>query len=169
MRKLHILKAIVDFTWIFAIPLVMVIIAFIPAIFFYDFGDLNITINSINFNSVDSSMPLKLLLALNALNYLLIIYALYLFRRVLYFFLLVKVFDNKVIQLFNKIGYLLTISGVVTLVLSFLSKLYFEQKMSLEFGLNPYIVIVCLGLFFMVLGEIFIVAKTAKQENDLTI
>jgi hypothetical protein len=50
-----------------------------------------------------------------------------------------------------------------------ISKIYFEQKISLEFGLNQHIVIICLGLFFIILSEIFQIAKTAKQENDLTI
>ena len=46
---------------------------------------------------------------------------------------------------------------------------YYQQKVSLELGLNQHIIIICLGLFFMVLSEIFKIAKNAKQENDLTI
>ena len=169
MKKLNILKAIVDFVWFVSIPIIIIITLFIPAIFFYNFNDLNITINSINFKQIENNITLKLLLALTALNYLLIISALFYFRKVLTIFLSVKIFDNKVIYLFNKIGYLLTISGIASLILSIVSKLYFEQKVTLEFGLNQHLVLICLGLFFMVLSEIFKIAKIAKQENDLTI
>jgi hypothetical protein len=74
-----------------------------------------------------------------------------------------------VIASFQKIGNLLTISGFISLIISIISKIYFEQKVTLEFGLNQHLVIICLGLFFLVLSEVFKIAKNAKQENDLTI
>jgi hypothetical protein len=167
MRKINILKAIVDLLWIFSMPIVLLIIGFSIAIFFVDLGELNIKINSVNFNS--DTLLSKTLLVISALNYLLIIAALYFFRKVLNYFIRVKIFEETVITSFKKIGNLLSVSGIISLTISMISKVYFEQKISLEFGLNQHIVIICLGLFFIILSEIFQIAKTAKQENDLTI
>ncbi|MGJ8759499.1 DUF2975 domain-containing protein [Polaribacter sp. R2A056_3_33] len=167
MRKINILKAIVDLLWIFSMPIVLVIIGFSVAIFFVDLGDLNIKINSIGLNT--DTLFSKTLLVVSALNYLLIVAALYFFKKVLNHFVRVKIFEETVISSFKKSGNLLFISGIISLTISMISKVYFQQKVTLEFGLNQHLVIICLGLFFLVLSEIFKVAKNQKQENDLTI
>jgi hypothetical protein len=167
MRKINILKGIVDLLWIFSMPIVLVIIGFSIAIFFVNLGELNIKINSVNFNG--NTLLSKILLIISALNYLLIIAALYFFRKVLNYFIRVKIFEETVITSLKKIGNLLAVSGIISLTISMISKIYFEQKISLEFGLNQHIVIICLGLFFLILSEIFKIAKSTKQENDLTI
>lgn len=167
MRKLQILKTIIDFLWIVSTPAIIVIIGLVTMLFFSDLGDLNLKINSVNFNSNDALS--KVLLSISALNYLLIIAALFYFRKAVHFFLRVKIFDDIVIKSFQKIGNLLVISGIVSLSISMFYTTYYQQKVSLELGLNQHIIIICLGLFFMVLSEIFKIAKNAKQENDLTI
>ena len=167
MRKINILKAIVDLLWIFSMPIVLLILGFSIAIFFVELGELNIKINSVNFNN--DTLLSKRLLVISGLNYLLIIAALYFFRKILSYFIRVKIFEETVISSFKKIGNLLSISGIISLTISMISKVYFEQKVSLEFGLNQHLVIICLGLFFLVLSEVFKIAKHQKQENDLTI
>jgi hypothetical protein len=167
MKKLQILKAIIDFLWIISMPAILMIIGLVIVLFFSDLGDLNLKINSVNFNSND--IVSKTLLAISALNYLLIITALYFFRKALHMFLRVKIFDDIVIKSFHKIGNLLAISGIISLTIALFQRTYFEQKVSLELGLNQHVIIICLGLFFMVLSEIFKIAKNTKQENDLTI
>ena len=167
MRKLNILKAIVDLLWIFSTPMILILIGFSIAIFFTDLSNLNIEMNSVNFD--ENGILSKILFSISALNYVLIIAALYYFRKVLNHFIRVKIFEKTVIKSFKIVGNLLTISGFISLIISIVSKVYFEQKITLEFGLNQHIVIICLGLFFMILSEIFKVAKNAKQENDLTI
>ncbi|OAD46599.1 DUF2975 domain-containing protein [Polaribacter atrinae] len=167
MRKINILKAIVDLLWILSMPIVLVIIGFSIAVFFVDLGDLNIKINSIGLNT--DTLFSKTLLVVSALNYLLIVAALYFFKKILNYFIRVKIFEEKVISSFKKMGNLLFISGIISLTISMISRFYFLQKVTLEFGLNQHLVIICLGLFFLVLSEIFKVAKNQKQENDLTI
>jgi len=167
MRKINILKAIVDLLWIFSMPIVLVILGFSIAIFFVDLSELNIKINSVNFNT--DTLLSKILLVISGLNYLLIIAALFFFRKVLNYFIRVKIFKETVILSFKKIGNLLSVSGIISLTISMISKVYFEQKVSLEFGLNQHLVVICLGLFFLVLSEVFKIAKHQKQENDLTI
>ena len=166
MKKINILKAIVDLLWIFSMPIVLLIIGFAISIFFIDLSALNLKINAVQ---LDSNIKSKIIFAVTALNYLLIIAALYFFRKVLHYFLRVKIFENEVINSFKKIGNLLAISGIISLITSSISKIYFEQKVALEFGLNQHLVIICFGLFFLILSEIFKIAKHQKQENDLTI
>jgi hypothetical protein len=148
-------------------PVILVILGFSIAIFFIDLGALNIEMNSVNFN--DNNILTKVLFVVSSINYLLIIAALYFFRKVLNYFIRVKIFEETVIKSFQKIGNLLIISGFISLLISILGKIYFEQKITLEFGINQHLVIICLGLFFLILSEIFKIAKSAKQENDLTI
>jgi len=167
MKKINILKTIVDLLWIFSMPVVLIIIGVSFTTFFVDLSDLNIELNTINMNQND--LFSKILFVISSLNYLLLIVALYFFRKVLTNFVRVRVFEEVVISSFKKIGNLLTFSGFISLIISIIGKIYFEQKVSLEFGLNQHLVIICLGLFFLVLSEIFKIAKNAKQENDLTI
>jgi hypothetical protein len=167
MKKINILKTIVDLLWIFSMPVVLIIIGVSFTTFFVDLSDLNIELDTININQND--LFSKILFVISSLNYLLLILALYFFRKVLTNFVRVRVFEEVVISSFKKIGNLLTFSGFISLIISIIGKIYFEQKVSLEFGLNQHLVLICLGLFFLVLSEIFKIAKNAKQENDLTI
>jgi hypothetical protein len=167
MKKINILKTIVDLLWIFSMPVVLIIIGVSFTTFFVDLSDLNIELDTININQND--LFSKILFVISSLNYLLLIVALYFFRKVLTNFVRVTVFEELVISSFKKIGNLLTFSGFISLIISIIGKIYFEQKVSLEFGLNQHLVLICLGLFFLVLSEIFKIAKNAKQENDLTI
>jgi len=167
MKKINILKAIVDLLWIFSMPVILIIVGFSFAVFFIDIGDLNIEINSINFDQNDLSS--KILFIISTLNYLFIIAALYFFREILNNFIRIKIFERTVIIGFKKIGNLLIVSGLISLIISIIGTVYFKQKVSISFGLNEYLVIICLGLFFLVLSEIFKIAKYTKQENDLTI
>ena len=167
MKKINILKTIVDLLWIFSMPVVLIIIGVSFTTFFVDLSDLNIELDTININQND--LFSKILFVISSLNYLLLIVALYFFRKVVTNFVSIRVFEEVVISSFKKIGNLLTFSGFISLIISIIGKIYFEQKVSLEFGLNQHLVIICLGLFFLVLSEIFKIAKNAKQENDLTI
>lgn len=167
MKKINILKTIVDLLWIFSMPVVLIIIGVSFTTFFVDLSDLNIELDTININQND--LFSKILFVISSLNYLLLIVALYFFRKVLTNFIRVRIFEEVVISSFKKIGNLLTFSGFISLIISIIGKIYFEQKVSLEFGLNQHLVLICLGLFFLVLSEIFKIAKNAKQENDLTI
>jgi len=137
-------------------------------LFIYDdLGSIDLEVINIALFSADTFG--KFLISIVLLTYGLLIYCLFLFRKLLRYFINRKVFDEYVIKTFHKIGILLVISGVITLVISFVSRLHFQQEFKIEIGMNEHLVVLCLGLFFMVLSEIFRIAKTAKQENDLTI
>lgn len=50
----------------------------------------------------------------------------------------------------------------------FINTIY-EGEIKLELGLNGFILMIALGLFFMILSELFQIAKKQKEENELTI
>jgi hypothetical protein len=167
MKKINVLKWIVNVLWIFSMPLILLIIGFSIAILFIDLGDLNIEVNTINFDQ--NNLFSKVLFVISILNYLLIIAALYFFRKVLNHFIRVKIFEGTVITSFKKTGNLLIISGLISLIVSIIGTMYFKEKVSISLGLDQNVVTICLGLFFLILSEIFKIAKSTKQENDLTI
>lgn len=168
MRKIQVLKALVDFIWIVSMPFIPIALLLIPFMFLYtDLGVFHININGIKIEIID--FPSKILGSIAIITGLLAIYVLYLFRKMLRYFLNMKIFDNHVITSFNKIGGLLIIIGFISVALSISAKLYLNQSFSLNIGLNANIITLASGIFFLILSEVFKIANTMKQENELTI
>lgn len=168
MRKINILKAIVDFIWIIAVPITAPLtIIFIVIIFFDGFSDIDYDFLGIELKL--NNILSKILIALLGICFLLQIYCLHIFRKVLVYFKQVKIFDDFVISSFNKIGKLLIISGVSILIIGFIGRAYLHNQISVSLGFHPYLLTIGLGLFFQILSEIFKIAKKTKHENDLTI
>jgi hypothetical protein len=167
MRKIKILKAIVDFIWwtsiigltvIFFI-LIGVLIGIIPV-------SPNFTINKIDTQNL-TTLQQTILIILNLVN-LLIIYCLYLFRQIIHSFNSLKIFNLLIIKNFNRIGFHLVIVGFAYILNNFLTHIFNNVlQVELEFGVG--IGCISLGLFSIILSEIFTIAKTAKQENESTI
>ena len=95
--------------------------------------------------------------------------AIYLFKNVLREFQKTKVFSPKVSDSFYKMGIVLLISALLTGVPSFLYRILSRLKFELEFGLSPFLLLLCFGLFFMILSEVFKIGQHAKEENELTV
>lgn len=168
MKKLNILKTLVDILWIVSgIPLVPLTLFFAVYMFFDD--EILKLFNVIDDGVIITPWSLKILVLLVIALVLISVYSFYLFRKTLRYFLRRNPFDDFVISTYNKIGNLLMISGIAGSILSFGFHLFFKSSLALNFGFSPYIFVICLGLFFMVLSETFKVAKTAKEENELTI
>ncbi|WP_435413843.1 DUF2975 domain-containing protein [Polaribacter aestuariivivens] len=103
------------------------------------------------------------------------------FRKILTLFSHVKVFHTDVIKLFNKTGRYLIIFGIAKIIIVWLPISYTFLSINgdsftardihmTNFTLNfNYFIWIAIGLFFIVLSEIFKEAKELKQENDLTI
>ena len=164
MRKIYILKAIVELLWIVTMPIILLIPLMIFLIFNYDLNDLDFfKINDISLSV--STLLGKVIISILLLSYGFLIYSLYLFKKTLRYFLQLKIFDNYIIISFHKIGVLLTIWGMLTSILTFFSRLYFKQKIVFSIGLNEHIVVLCLGLFFMILSEVFKIAKNSPRHK----
>ena len=168
MRKLNVLKTIVDILWIlamFSIPLILFLFVFI--FLSDDISIYNIKINGLEVQSTSGFT--NLILGVMLFIYFLLIYCIFLFKKVLRCFQQLKIFDEIVIVYFNKIGYLLVISSILYGGASFLYTSIYSKKLSLEIGFNSFLIMLCLGFFFIVLSEIFKISKKLKEENELTI
>lgn len=165
MKKLNILRAIVQFLWIMSMLSVPVIVLLIPGVFFID--DFNFSINGNSIKVFD--LVTKLIFVCYAVSYLLFIYVLFLFKNIIREFLRAKVFSELVIKNFHLIGIILSIVGLASTIISFIYRIHSKGKFQIDLGLSNNIITLCFGLFFMVLSEIFKISKNLKQENDLTI
>ena len=167
MKKLNILKTIVDLFFIIALITIPIMLFFIGFAIFSETPKLPININGTRYDTFNTNT--KLILVASMFSYLLLIYVVYLFKGILREFQKTKVFSFFVFQSFNKMGIMLIISAFLTGIPSFLYPLFSESKFVLEFSMSPFLLMLCFGLFFMILSEIFKIAKQAKEENELTV
>lgn len=169
MKKLVVLKSLVDYTWLIScIPLLIAL----PVIVIWMFIDSKL-IEKLNLVTEESTST-ELIYAMFYVILISIliyvgIYCFYLFRKTLRYSQKSKPFHSDVIRNFNKIGKLLNVIGIGGCLGIFFGQFFLKNVLSISFGISPYVMIICLGLFFMILSELFKVAKVAKEENELTI
>lgn len=167
MRKLYLLKAIIDFVWIMALISVPFLLIFVGYLLISNEPfDIPITTNGIKITVLDLNAKIALFFA--TLSYLVLFYGLYLIKNLLRLFQLKIIFDNKIIFYFNRIGNLLILSGFVSGIPAFFYKVA-QGEIKIEIGANPFLYLISLGLFFTVLAEVFKMGKQLKEENELTI
>ncbi|CAM1348851.1 DUF2975 domain-containing protein [Tenacibaculum insulae] len=167
MRKLHILKSLVDFLFITTSCVVPFLILGMPTVFILSE---NITSDFLKINITESITILhKVFFAIFLLSYLLIYYTIYKFRLVLNEFVRARIFTEKVIANLKSAGNILMIAGLLMIISEVGFNLIIESIISFNFGISTHYLCICFGLFFVVLSEIFKVSKNMKQENDLTI
>lgn len=168
MKKFNILKTIVDFTWInlcfgFSIFLVLVSILIFSNNKEKDF---NLEFNGITINEI--GIIEKIYLVFLLIFIALIIYIYYQFKKLLRNFARRKIFIDENIKLFKIMGYNLVISAFLYTIPSFFYQFY-TNKIVLSIGYSYFFILLVLGLFFMVLSEIFQISKQQKEENELTV
>jgi len=167
VRKLYLLKAIIDFVWIMALISVPFLLIFVGYLLISNEPfDIPITTNGIKITVLDLNAKIALFFA--TLSYLVLFYGLYLIKNLLRLFQLKIIFDNKIIFYFNRIGNLLILSGFVSGIPAFFYKVA-QGEIKIEIGANPFLYLISLGLFFTVLAEVFKMGKQLKEENELTI
>ena len=170
MRKLYLLKALADLFWFLSVIAIMGMLAFLPILFLSKEPiDIPIKINGEKILAVD--LISKLILLGYTIAYCFFMYGIFLFRKVLNHFAKRQIFEETVINLLNKIGKLFLIASLISGLISFFSKIYLEREAELGIGssFDSFLFSASLGLFFMVLSEVFANAKNIKEENDLTI
>lgn len=167
MKKLNFLKAIVDFVWIMALitfPMIVVFAGYL--IITKEPLEIPIKMNGVLIEISDFRSKILFVAIIIASGFL--IYVLYLFKKLMEMFKNKIIFENIVIDNLNKIGIYLSIAAVLFGISGvFVNLLHNEMK--LEIGLNSYVLLFALGLFFMVLSEVFKIAKNMKEENELTV
>ena len=150
MRRLSLLKTVTDILFVFAmigviftLPLILMV-AVIPE-------QVPFTLNG-DAESLKGKTEWELIIFLLIIyiGYLFLVYALYLFKKTLVLFQKRIIFDALAPMIF----FALTDNPV---------------QLKVSFGLNESLLIAGLGLFFMVLSEVFLMAKNLKTENELTV
>lgn len=171
MRKIHLLKTIVDFVWITSIiGYGLIFILILGVLFNADWISPKFTISDVSYSSMSISTKI-IFLAFYLINGF-ILYCLHLFRQIIQSFKNLKIFENIVIKNFQKIGNFILFLGFFNLFFNFIFTFFIEneivKKVSVSLSGNLFLFL-GLGFFFMILSEIFKIAKNTKQENDLTI
>ncbi len=166
MRKLNFLKGIVDFVWITMLITIPFLLFFIVMVLIdSEPFDVPIKVNGTILEVID--LKTKVLFGFLCISASLIIYGLFLFRKLLRLFQLKIIFDLEIVILMKRLGFVIILSallgGIPNLILEIV-----KNNISLSIGLNPFVLLFSLGLFFLVLSEVFTIAKNIKEENDLT-
>jgi len=169
MRKLSILKTLIDLAFFFSAITVLSIIIFIPMMILGYADDFPIRMNGVEIAAYD--LPTKLILVCAGIGGLFFFYSLYLFRSTISFFTKRDIFNDTVIHNFNRIGKFLVASSLMISVPFLFYSVFYGSKLnvSLDVSFGSPLLAISLGLFFMVLSEVFKIAKNLKEENDLTL
>lgn len=172
MKKLQILKTVLDLFWFFSIIAIVGMLLFIPFMFINKeiLIDVPIKINGERIKIID--LTTKIILTFFVFAYCFFVYGIFLLRKILKLFSKRIIFDNVVIQLLNKIGISFLIASLFSSIPLFIYNLTHKNNYpDVEFGggFSSFLFTASLGLFFMVLSEVFSVAKNMKEENELTI
>lgn len=165
MRRLPILKTIADIIFVLAIigvffgaPLLLML-AIMPESVPFKITDTSLTAGR-------SGAELIIVIILITISYVLWIYALYMFRKVLDLFKKRVIFDERVIKYFDQIGKAIIAGYLIAAAPLFLYDTVNSNpiKINASFGFSSALITLGIGLFFMVLSEVFLIAK-GKEET----
>ena len=169
MRKLNILKACIDLAFYLSCLTVLAFLLFIP---FVVFGQMDgIPINIQGRELIVDNWQAKVVLVFALLSSLFFVFGIYLLRKTIGFFIKKDLFNVEVIRNFNLIGICVVTSTLLMIIPSFLYTAFHRTKFGfkIDAGFDSPLLVISLGLFFMVLSEVFKIAKNLKEENDLTL
>ena len=167
MRKLNILKTVLDFFYVFTL---IGIVIFVPFYLFSSEMSIPIKIKGQEFTS--TGIFSKIIVLINVVSGLLFFYSIYLLRKVVGMFQNREIFNDEIVRLFNLIGKLIVISSILSSGSIFIYNMIERNHLglSLDFGsYDSFLISLSIGLFFMVISEIFKIATAMKAENELTI
>lgn len=168
MRKLNILKSLIDIFFVFSIIGGVALLITVPMLMFSgEAFPVNIKGREV---LVDNAMAKLLILAVMVSSFI-FLYAIYLLRQTIGCFIKHEIFSAKVILNLKKIGICLIASSLLASVTLFFYNMLHHQHIgfSIDSGSDSLFLSLVLGLFFMVLSEVFKIANRIKEENDLTL
>ncbi len=169
MKKLNLLKIIIDTLWVIAMISIPITLVYIGIIFTNSslIGKQNLIIHGMFVKKF--SLFTKIIITIHLFTYLLFIYCLYLFRKILSHLKNLDIFNDYVITKMNNIGKIVISASLLSYVSGSIYQQIKENEIHFEFSFSTLFISIALGLFFMVLSEIFKIAKAQKDENELTI
>ena len=165
MRKLNILKSIVDCVLI-VLSTFFIFMIILSILFILDSEILKIAgkalLNEIKIIGIWG----KIVLIISLANSALILYILFNFKILLENFLEKLIFEIETCILLNRIGKLIIYSSFIDILSELILKL---SKSEIGFSFSSFLYRLSMGLFFLVLAEVFKMGKQLKEENDLTV
>ncbi len=170
MKKLQLLKALLDLFWFFSVIAIIGLVTFAGYLLISNRPiGIPLTINGQHF-SVDS-MASKVVLIFGCIAYGFFAFGIYQLRAVLKLFSAKMIFEQDTIRLLNNVGKNFLISSLIVCITLFFYNAFEKSTVYLDFGggFSSFLFSASLGLFFMVLSEVFAIAKAMKDENDLTV
>lgn len=167
MKKLNALKTIIDVVWIISligIPFILILslITLINPEF------IKIPIKILNKHVDVRTITGKTAVFFGFIYMGFYVYGLYLFRKLLSSFQTKLIFEESTIFILKKLGNVFIISSIIYSLTQFLMSISVE-KAKIIIGEGPFIYLLTIGLFLIVLSEVFEMGKKIKEDNELTI
>ena len=169
MKKLQFLKALLDLIWLSSIVAIVGIAAFIIYIFIHGSAGIPIKLDGQNIDI--SNNPTKILVVFGIVAYGIFVYGIFELRKLLALFSKRLIFEDENIVLLNRIGKSFLVSAALVGIPLLVYNVFCRSSVYIEIGsgFGSLLFAASLGLFFMVLSEVFKVAQMMKNENDLTV
>lgn len=167
MRKLNFLKAIVNYLWVITLIFYPLLVLFC-IITLFDKDTFDIPIKFYGNEIILDSVINKICFLIFVLGFSFIVFAIYNFRKLLNLLQKKQIFEIETSLLFKKIGTLLVYFSFIDLIVETILN-YSNHKVEINFGFGIFISFLSLGLFFLVLSEVFKIGQGMKEQNDLTI
>ncbi|MDC7997131.1 DUF2975 domain-containing protein [Gilvibacter sediminis] len=166
MKRLNLLKTIVDIIWYLSIPTLFIFVGFV---LYMSWTGQSFTKTLYGSMITLSGFKLVVVLCLNFITYGLLVFSLFLFRKVLQEFKQLQLFNQVVIALLLRIGKLVIASGILMFISKFLTNYWSFNQITLSLSPNDLLIYGGIGAFFLVLSEVFDRARLLKEENELTV
>lgn len=173
MRKLQLLNGCLNLFWFLALVWVIGTVIILP---FELLNDVSVKIKGMIIESDDYLA--KALIIIYVITQLLFVYSIYLLRKIVRHFQKLDIFNIEIIHNFNLMGKLIILSTLISNISFYAYKYYtfhtrkhepFNMNLDTYNGYDSFLIAISLGLFFMVISEVFKIAKGLKEENELTI
>jgi hypothetical protein len=170
MQLNSLLKTLIDIAYVFMIPVVV----FFPGTILYLVFFPQQTIIKTNIPIEGNGIPALYIIALFVMfiEFVLFFVGFHNLRQLSKHLLKKSLISKLSVNYLKRIGQFFSISGGSSLVLFFLFNLIQDSKISIEFGVSNYQLLLFLfiiGVFFLLLNQAFEKALKIKTENDLTV
>ena len=168
MKKLQLLKSVIDLFFLLAFVATAGMVLLVPVFMMEDKFPLRISGREIE----TGTWPVTILLVLTLSGSVAFLYGVYLLRRIVALFRKLVIFDDEIIALLRQTGRVFLFSILLTDIPPFIYDMVKHPAAGIEFsnnGFGSFLFSIALALFFLVLAEVFRIAKRMKEENELTV
>ncbi len=170
MKKLNLLKTLIDLFFYFSAIAGVGMVIFVAMVVAGQGEAIDLKIGGHEILVYD--WQTKLLIVFGLASFLCFVYAIFLLRKIIGHFYRRQIFHAEVIRLLNRTGAAVIVSTILARVPIFVYDAAHRTSAGFELetgGFDSLVSTLCLGLFFMVLSEVFKIAKGMKEENELTV